>query len=211
LPALTQGDNTITLSAGPAEGTVTVEAANNPAWKDKQRVYTDFHPTVSGFEPKRLHIDATGKGVLTFPVSTPGDLVRLRFGAHYCAYDAQDGFDFQVSFDHGTTWKTVSRAAGPTRGNCHYVVFSEVPTGTREALVRYAGTSRDTTGIFNFRIDADYREPFGGFRPLKATYSWEEEGQPKRDVHIARGAQESYHIRCAATPVMKSISLELAY
>jgi hypothetical protein len=217
LPALDQGDNTITFSAGPGEGTVTVEGATNMAAKGKQLLWTDFHPEVSGFRQGRwagvdrwLFIDKSGKGVLTFPVATPGDLVRLRFGAHYCAYDAQDGLDYQVSFDEGKTWKSAGRAAGPTRGHCTYVVFTDVPAGVRQALVRYAGAGRKQTGILNFRIDADYREPFGGFRPVRVTYSWEENGQLKRDVHVARKPQETYTIRCAAKPLMKSIVLELA-
>jgi hypothetical protein len=210
LPALGQGNNTITFRAGPAEGTITVEGATSLAHKDKQLVWTDFHPEASGLEAKRLFVGATGKGTLTFPVATPGDLVRLRFGAHYCAYDARDGLDYQVSFDEGKTWKSAGRAAGPTRGNCTYVVFSDVPAGTRQALVRYSGTSRNTTGIFNFRIDADYREPCGGFRPVRVTYTWEEDGQPKQDVHVARKPRETYAIRCASKPVMKSIVLELA-
>jgi hypothetical protein len=209
LPALGQGDNVITFSAGSSEGTVTVEGATDLAQKGKQLVYTNFHPEVSGFE-KNLFIGSTGKGVLTFPVATPGDLLRLRFGAHYRARDARDGLDYQVSFDGGKAWKTVGRAAGPTPGDCKYLVFTDVPAGTREALVRYAGTSQNATGIFNFRIDADYREPFGGFRPVRVTYAWEEDGQPKRHVHVARKPEETYTIRCAAKPVMKSIVLELA-
>jgi hypothetical protein len=211
LPALGQGANTITFRAGPAEGTVTVEGATNLASKGKQLVWTDFHPEVSGFtKGDRLLIDRSGTGALTFPLATPGDLVRLRFGAHYCAYDAADGLDYRMSFDSGKTWKTAGRAAGPTRGNCTYVVFSDVPAGVRQALVRYAGTRRNTTGIFNFRIDADYREPLGGFRPVRVTYKWEEDGQTKQDVHVARKPREKYAIHCAAKPVMKSIVLELA-
>jgi hypothetical protein len=209
LPALGQGTNTITFRAGPAEGTVTVEGSTGLAHKGKQLLYTDYHPQIDGFEPN-LFIGSSGKGSVTFPVTTPGDLVRLRFGAHYRARDARDGLDYQVSFDGGKTWRTVGRAAGPTPGDCKYVVCGEVPAGIREALVRYAGTSRNATGLLNFRIDADYREPAGGFRPVKVTYTWEEDGRPKEDVHVARTPQETYTITCAAKPVMKAITLELA-
>jgi hypothetical protein len=209
LPALTEGDNTITFSAGPAEGTVTVEGATNPAAKGKQLVYTDFRPRVEGFTPN-LFIGPSGKGTITFPVATPGDLVRLRFGAHYRARDARDGLDYLVSFDDGKTWKAAGRAAGPTPGDCKYVTFEDVPAGARAALVRFAGTSRNATGIFNFRIDADYREPRGGFRPVKVTYAWEEAGKARQHVHVARRAREAYTIRCAARPMMKSLTVALA-
>ena len=143
-------------------------------------------------------------------MTTPGDLVRLRFGAHYRARDARDGLDYQVSFDQAKTWTTIERAAGPTPGDCKYVVFADVPAGIRHALVQYAGTSRNATGILNFRIDADYLEPHGGFRPVKVTYTWEENGQSKQDVHVATQPQETYFIPCAAKPIMKSVVLELA-
>jgi len=208
LPALAEGKNTITFSAGPAEGTITVEGSRDLAHKGKQLIYTDFHPDVRGFEPN-LFIGAAGKGSITFPVSTPGDMVRLRFGTHCRARDARDGLDYQVSFDRGKTWKTIGRAAGPTPGDCKYVVFSDIPQGTRAALVRFAGTSHNATGIFNFRIDADYRQPHGGFRPVKVTYRWEEDGKQKQHLHVARQSMETYPINCGKKPLMKSIVLEL--
>jgi hypothetical protein len=141
-------------------------------------------------------------------VSTPGDLLRLRFGCHYRARDARDGWDFLVSFDGGKSWKPAGRAAGPTAGHCTYVTFTDVPKGARAALVRYAGTSRNATGIHNFRIDADYAEPAGGFRPVKVTYRWEEGGQAKENVRVVKAPKEAWTIDCASKPLMKSFSVE---
>ena len=197
------------FAVGPPEGTVTVEASSSLDHKGKQAVYTDFHPQQSGFE-KNLFIGASGKGSITFPVATPGDMVRLRFGAHYRARDARDGLDYLLSFDGGKNWKKVARAAGPTVGDCKYVTCADVPPRTRTALVRFAGTSRNATGLLNFRIDADYREPHGGFRPVKVTYTWEENGKEKRHVRVARKPHETYTITCAAKPLMRSVALELA-
>jgi hypothetical protein len=209
LPALAAGKNTLTFSAGPAESTVTVEGSVNPGSKGKQLLATDFHPEMNGFDPN-LFIGGSGKGDITFPVTTPGDLTRLRFGAHYRARDAKDGLDYQVSFDGGKSWKAAGRAAGPTPGDCLYVTFAEVPAGTREAKVRYSGTSRNATGLLNFRIDADYKEPAGGFRPVKVTYRWDEEGKAKEQVFVAKKPEELWTVTCATKPVMKSIVMELA-
>jgi hypothetical protein len=76
--------------------------------------------------------------------------------------------------------------------------------------VRFAGTSRNATGLLDFRIDADYREAHGGFRPIKVTLTWQENGQPRQHVHIARQAEETFAIDCATQPVMKAIQLEVA-
>src|SRR5207244_3443702 len=92
LPALAAGKNTITFDAGAPEGTITVEGSTNPKVKGKQLLTEDFHPTIEGVAgaPPTL---TGGKGQITFPIATPGDMVRLRFGGHYRARDAQDGWD----------------------------------------------------------------------------------------------------------------------
>src|SRR5579862_2553899 len=209
LPAFDTGDNKITFSAGPDEGTVTIEANNAADNKGKQLTYADFHPVLDHVN-KMLVLEA-GAGSITFPIKTPGDMTRLRFGSFYRARDAKDGWDYQVSFDGGKTYKTIDHAAGLTgNGQCKYVTFAEIPPNTKEAFVRFAGQQRNTTMLSNFRIDADYKEPAGGFRPVKISYAWEEEGQPKQDVHIAKSAEDAYAIHCDKKPLMKSIVLELA-
>lgn len=209
LPTLTQGKNTITFSAGAQEGTITIEGSLNPDHKGKQLLYTDFHPTLNNVEERLLRVKGA-QGDVTFPISTPGDMVRLRLGGHYRARDERDGWDVQVSFDDGKTFKTVDRFAGPTPAHCKYITVSDVPPGTRKALVRFVGQQRNTTCVFSLRIDADYKQPHGGFRPVRITYLWEEGGIEKRDVHVARQPNETYQITCESAPVMKSIILELA-
>jgi hypothetical protein len=209
LPALTQGRNTITFSAGPQEGTITIEGSTDPKNKPRQLICEDFHPQFNQVDPHLLRLKA-GKGDITFAVKTPGEMMRLRFGCFYRARDARDGWDLQVSFDDGKTFRTAATAAGPKVFGAKWVTFSDVPAGTKAALVRYSGRQRNTACIFNFRIDADYAEPRGGFAPVRITYVWEEGGLEKRDVHVARTPAETYPVRCDSTPVMKSISLELA-
>lgn len=211
LPALGEGTNTITFSAGPQEGTVTVHGSTNPDFKGKNVQLSDFHPQAEGLAPPPgLRPGDTGKGSVTFPIETPGDLTRLRIGAHYRARDARDGWDVSASFDGGKTFKTIDRLAGPYAGMSRYLTFGDVPPGRRSALVRFVGEQRNTAVIFDLRIDADYKEPAGGFAPVKVTYMWDENGQTKQDVHVAKRPNETYTIDCAAKPVMKSIAVELA-
>jgi hypothetical protein len=209
LPALDKGKNTITFSAGAQEGTVTVMGSTNAAAKGKNLSYTDFHPVVNGFKTDLLFLTG-GKGDITFPVATPGDMARLRVGAHYRARGAKDVFDVQASFDEGKTWKAIGKLDGPTAGNSKYFVFADVPKGARAALVRLDGRQNNTLGFFDLRIDADYVQPHGGFSPVKVTYVWEENGAERRDVHVARGASETYAIECDAKPVLKSLIVERA-
>lgn len=209
LPTLAAGTNRIAFSAGPHEGTVTIEGATMEDWPGKQVAPLDFHPVLDRVAPRHFALQGDG-GSVTFPVATPGAMTRLRFGGFYRLRDARDAWDMQVSFDGGKTFKSVAQQAGPHQGICKYVTVSDVPAGTKAAQVRWVGAVRNTTCIFTLRIDADYRLPHGGFAPVKITYIWDEDGVEKRDVHIARTPHDAYDVVCAAKPVMKSIVLELA-
>lgn len=208
LPALAQGKNTITFSTGPAEGTITVEPSLDYGAKGKNLFVTDFTKSITGFNPGDFFM-AGPKAELTFPIQTPGDLTRIRMGCHYRARGQGEGFEYQVSFDDGKTFKTFDKAEGPTAGNCKYATFSDVPAGVHSALVRYAGNQNNTCGLFSVCIKADYKEPHGGERPVKVTYVWDENGVEKTDVHLATKDSETYTIDCAAKPTMKSLIVEL--
>ena len=135
---------------------------------------------------------------------------RLRIGVAYRARDIKDLWTVEASFDAGKNWRQIGELHGPYQGMGSYLIFDHIPPKTRTALVRFSGTERNTCVIFDARISADYVEPHGGFAPVKVTYRWEEAGQEKQDVHIARSDSEGYTIQCATKPLMKSIVLERA-
>jgi hypothetical protein len=212
LPTLDVGDNTISLSTGPQEGTVTIECSSTEAGKGKQVEVSDFHPVLDGIVLNRLVDQNYGgkSGNVTFPITTPADMVRLRFGCHYRLRGATDKYEYQVSFDDGKSFKTIDTETGPVQGRCKYVTFSDIPAGTRQAQVRFSGLQQNTACILALRIDADYKLPNSGFRPVKITYAWEEGGIPKQDIHIAQTPDETYKIRAESKPIMKSLTMELA-
>lgn len=212
LPALAKGENKIAFSSGPQEGTITIEGAMEPSSKGKQLLFTDFHPQLDGYKlgewPK-----GEGDRSITFPVKTPGDMTRLRISDFFLSYGKDSFYYIDVSFDGGTTWQTVDRPNEPSPPGRYVdraVVVSDVPAGTQSAEVRFRGVGRNTLAMSNARIDADYKEPAGGFRPVQVTYVWQEGGEVKKDVHIARRPQETYTITCQSRPVMKSLVVELA-
>ena len=209
LPTLDRGDNTLTFSAGPQEGTVTIEGSTQGGKEGKQVTPMDFHPVLKEIEAQQFRVKSDGATV-TFPIATPGEMTRLRMGGHYRLRDRRDQWETQVSFDGGQSFKTVDRQTGPYQGICKYITFTNVPPGAKSAQVRWVGTQRNTTCLFSLRMDADYRQPHGGVHPVKVTYVWEEGGLEKKDVHIAQSPEETYKITCATKPRMKSIVLELA-
>ena len=207
LPALARGDNQIRFSAGPDEGTITLEGSTDP--NSANLPYTALHPIVAGLADAPLRPTAA-TGSISFPVTTPGDLVRLRFGTFFRARSADDRWDYAVSFDGGASFIPVAAAVGPAVDGEEFVTFSAVPPGTRRALVRFAGTQKNTLEMFDFRIDADYREPKGGFAPVRVTYQWDEGGQPRSDTHVATTQATTYSIHCDAAPHMRALVVERA-
>jgi hypothetical protein len=209
LPALDQGDNKIGFRAGPQDGTVTIEGSTKPEFKAKTLFYTDYHPTVKNIATNFLR-PAGGTGEVVFPIETPGDMTRIRIGAHYRARGPKDVWDISASFDGGKTFQSIGKLEGPYPGYSTTMALTQVPAGSRKALVKVVGTEKNTLVLFDLRIDADYKEPAGGFAPIKVTYTWTENGQERQDVHVAKSAEEEYVIKCTAKPTMKSIVMERA-
>lgn len=210
LPALKQGQNTIVFAAGADEGTVTLEGATDSKVKQAQLVYGSFHPQVDGVtEDSGLTVSADG-GQITFPVEVPAQMKRLRVFSHYRARDKDDGWTVDVSFDGAKTWVKAGRCDGPAVFDSRYFTVSDVPPGTKSALVRWTGAQRNALRLFNFRIDADYAQPNGGFRAVKVRYVWEEDGKEKTHEYVCRSPRETYIINCQGKPTMKSLTLSLA-
>ena len=211
LPALAEGNNTITFSAGPQEGTISVEGSANLGNKGKQLVWKDFKPVLKNIHDDLMVDMAAGTGELTYTVDTPGDVTGLSILTYYRARDAKGGWDVQCSYDGGKTFASVSKCQGPTPWNGNFVQLKDIPAGTKSVQVKWLGTaSNNATMIFNHRIDADYKLPNSGFAPVKVTYLWEEGGIQKKDEHIANKPDETWTIKCDSKPTMKSIILELA-
>jgi hypothetical protein len=211
LPALLPGENKIRFSAGPHEGTETLEGATTVNFRDKERnlFYKAFHPIMTG--GMRTDGMRTGtQGTVTFPIATPGEMTRLRMNAFWRARDKRDGYDVELSFDGGKHFKQVARLGGPTAGTSRYFTFAGLPPGKKEALLRLSGREVNTTMLFGLRIDADYRQPHGGFRPVKIMYAWEENGKPRTDEHVANRPEETYTIHVGPKAVMRSLAVELA-
>jgi hypothetical protein len=212
LPALGSGENTISFHAGKPQGTITIEPAP-PSHREHQPSFQDFAVQLSGIDQETLDkwstlAPKTG-GHVVVPIETPGDITGLRFGCAYRA-GADEALDLEVSFDDGKTFAAVDRAKGPAKFGAKWVGVTEVPRGTKRALVRYRNDAKGSPVIFHLRVDADYAEPAGGFAPVEILYEWQENGVAKKDRHVATKADDTYVIRCESKPTMTAISLRLA-
>ena len=201
LPALDKGENTITFAAGPQEGSIKIEGNTD---SDSPQ----FHAQLDNM--KLRAVVSGSQGSITFPVTTPDDMTRLRLFAYWQSATPADGVDIQVSYDGGKTFRDACKFGKSEPCDSRYVEVTNVPVGTRSAMVRYALTKANSVNLWNYCIYADYKMPDSGFAPIQITYVWEEKGQEKRDVHVAIKAGETYKIVCEDEPTMKSILLERA-
>lgn len=149
-------------------------------------------------------------GTITFPIATPGEMTRLRINAFWRARDKRDGYDVELSFDGGKHFRKVARLGGPTAGTSRYFTIADIPEDKKEAQLRLSGQEYNTTMLFGLRIDADYKQPYGGFRPVKITYVWDEGGRRQSDEHVATQPEETYTIHLGPKAVVKSFAVELA-
>ncbi|HEX2974082.1 MAG TPA: hypothetical protein VHP11_17245, partial [Tepidisphaeraceae bacterium] len=149
-------------------------------------------------------------GAATFKLTAPGDITRIRTNLGYRLRAPNEFWQISASFDGGKTFTDIDKVTGPTVGMQKYMIFDKVPAGSREALVRFTG--KETWGascVFALRIDADYKEPAGAFKPVKITYVWDEAGKEKTDVHVAKTPKDSYKIQCGPKTTVKSLTVEL--
>ncbi len=211
LPALLPGENKISFSAGPYEGTVTLEGATTINFRDKERnlFYKAFHPVMTG-GMRTDGMRAGAQGTITFPIATPGEMTRLRMNAFWRARDKRDGYEVELSFDGGKHFRQVAKLGGPTAGTSRYFTFADIPPGSKAAQLRLSGHEVNTAMLFGLRIDADYKQPCGGFRPVKITYTWEEDGKPQTSEHVATRPDETYTIHVGPKAVLKGFAVELA-
>ena len=210
LPTITEGQNTITFNTGPQEGTITYEGntMQDPNWEWKQLTWLRFHPVVDKIGKQLMR--PAGRGSATFTFNTPGEIARIRMNLGYRARDVNDTWVADVSFDGGKTYTEIDKVTGPAAGATKYIVYDKVPANVKAALVRLSAKEVNTACMFGVRLDVDYKEPLGGFRPVQLTYVWEEDGKEKKDVHVATKPQETYTITCGPKTVAKSYTVELA-
>lgn len=207
LPALAKGENTITFSAGQQEGAIKIEGTTEGAGVG-QLGYKDFHPQLENMTSQK--VTSGNKGTMTFPVTTPGDMTRLRLFGYWVAATPADGVNIQVSYDEGKTFKVAVKFGKSETFDSRYVEVTDIPTGTKSALVRYELNKANSIQLQNFCVYADYKMPNSGFTPIQITYTWDEAGVEKKDVHVADKAQDVYKVTCTEEPTMKSIVLQRA-
>ncbi|MCL2648686.1 MAG: transglutaminase-like domain-containing protein [Phycisphaerales bacterium] len=223
LPALGQGENTLTFSAGllaPGsaggsasvnESTLTIEPAPTK-YKDKALIAADYHAVLNNMTENDVgNFSPSGSDAsITYTITTPTPVTRLRLGSQYRAR-GQTHWLYQVSFDQGKTFTTMHQTVDHNRSDFAWITYDKIPANTTAAQVRFTavGSGEGNLILFHHRIDADYALP-SGFTPILATYTWVESGQEKSNTHISFAPADTWKIVCPTKPTMKSLTLERA-
>lgn len=215
LPWLAEGKNVITVAAdaNPVLATRTVSCRITPDAKfDKNETTSTMGAVFENLDVKDGSCWWTkGVGTMTIPITTPGDITALRFGAQVRARGDKDVVAMRISFDDGKTWTDMAKIAGPTPGRTDYFRFTDVPPQTRAALVRYELSGNNTIGVFSFRIDADYRDPLApnAMRGFEVIHRWRENGQEKTHTQRIDKLPTQYPITTAGVPEMASVTVRM--
>ena len=100
---------------------------------------------------------------------------------------------------------------GPTPGTTRTFRAGDWPGGTRDVLVRFVLTGNGTIGLFNFRIDADYRDPLAANdpTPFRVVHRWREGAREREHVQEIATLPTSYAIEAGDDPEMISVTAEM--
>ena len=197
LPRLNIGRNTIYVGRGdPTESVVLWPELQDGRYKsclveERNVVSEKEHPQVCAvLHPAKPNEDAW----VTFRLDAPRDIVRLTYGGRLWNKASGSQIDFLHSFDGGKTW-TKSYTLGPSDFSgvpdapnrdpkqrpfdvIHYETVSQVPPGMKSVLFRYAMRGRDASakgcGLVAVRMEANYRPADPTFKPIEATFTWQE-------------------------------------
>ncbi len=215
MPFLVQGDNEIIVDSGNATSTVTIEPCltDDPVFTDNESLVT-AHAVMTNMSVSwyGLWADWSSECHVTIPISTPGDMVALRFGGVFRMRDAGDAMAFEISTtapDSG--FAEVHSIQGVDVKRPEYIEYTSLPAGTRNAWVRFnKKTIANTLGISgHLRIDADYTEAGATQLPFKIKHEWTENSIPKEHTEVVATTPHTYHINCAAEPAMTALTVSV--
>lgn len=153
----------------------------------------------------------SGVGSMTVPLQAPGAMKSIRFGAQVRARGDKDAVSALISFDEGKTWREVGKISGPTAGTTRYFQCSDVPAGSKKALLRYSLSGNNTVGVFSCRADVDYKDPLASstMKPFFVVHRWKEGGKEMSKRTLISTLPTTYSIEAGAEPEMVSVSYEM--
>ena len=151
----------------------------------------------------------TGKMVV--PFEAPGDIKQLRYSAHVRVRDSKDLVAISVSFDDGKSWKDAGKIIGPYPGITKSFIYSDIPKGARKGMLKFEMTCRNTVGIFDMRLDADYHDPLAKskFFPFTVEHKWKEAGAKKSYIATVNKLPYTYKIVTKDEPEMLSVTCSM--
>ena len=214
MPFLVQGNNDIVVDAGTATQTLSIAprvttATVSPTFTANETL-TTMHAVNNLMTETDGGLWSNGAGnSVTFPVSCPGDITAVRFGATFRLRDSRENMALEVSTTGPATgFVTVATVNGADVKKPFYVEYTAIPAGKKNCWVRFtSGAVYNATGISgHVRIDADYTEAGATIRPFKIKHEWTEGGNPMSHTETITSVPHTYSINCVAEPTMTAVT-----
>ncbi len=215
MPFLVQGNNEFSVDTGPAISTLTIAprlttATVSPDFYQNETL-TTMHADISGMwvYSRDLYVDNSGQGSVTFPVSTPGEIIALRMGGVFMLIGPNDRVEWQLSTTGPNSgFSTIHQVRHSDKVVPDYFIYEGLPASTRNVWVRIKTYEVDEAGIVSYlRIDADYREHGATRLPFNIKHQWTENGIQMEHTELITTVPHRYSINCVEEPEMTALTI----
>ncbi len=192
-PQLHLGKNTVYVGCGEQTESITL-------WPDlRAEHYKQFiadEKNVKAAKNRLGQADPAQDSYVTYRIDAPTDLTAVTYGGRLFNSGKNSHIDFLHSFDNGKTWKTDYSLTDHNAPYdvIHYETISDIPTGTRSVLLKYAlagseprtddkdadgWTSPGSCSLYNVHMEANHKLAPSGtgvppMSPLAVTFTWQE-------------------------------------
>ena len=155
---------------------------------------------------------------VVYKIDAPTDVTRVTYGAGMGRRSGH--IDFRHSFDGGKTWvQSYSFTNNNPPFDVHYETVTNVPSGTRSVLFKYAMTSSAeyyTFGIGGVRMEVNHKVAVSSGGPVEVTFNWSERQKdyklvPRSHTQLIDKLPMTYTIDVGGVdhPVVDSLTINL--
>ncbi|MFH1706601.1 MAG: hypothetical protein ABIF71_01590 [Planctomycetota bacterium] len=218
MPFLVNGINQFTVERESTTGTITIEPklTLDPEFTKNESLLS-MGATTNAVNPNGAIWDDCATPVyVTFPITTPGNMTKLRIAVMYSLRMPGDKMAIQVS-TNGTTFTQIhERKAQDTAEGVKAPVnveYTSMPPGTRNMWVKFirTGIARAVGISGHLRIDADYVEAGANQLPFKIKHEWTDSGGVHTHIESVTTTPHTYSISVSGEPTLNAVTTFVEY
>jgi len=224
-PQLKLGKNTVYVGTGEQTESIVfwpeLQAGNYKAYAVEEQ-NLKFAAKNEGWSGSLWTASNNVEGYVVFKVDAPADVTTITYGGQLYNRGAKGHIDFRHSFDGGKTWiqsYSLTDIKAPW-DVIHYERVTDIPTGTRTILFKYAITSPGNiptcSSIYAMRMEVNHKLAAPGDSPVELTFNWSERQKdyslvPRSHTQLVSKYPTTYTINVGGSdhPIVDSLTVNL--